>query len=277
MSYIKQYTSYTIEDLRYKSGVYTITNTKNGKVYIGGAVDFYDRFRLHIADLLKNKHFNPHLQNAVNKYGLESFEFEIWKEYPIEIAFKMETYWIETFDSTNRKYGYNINKYPTRLGAVLTQKTKDKISNSLLGTVLSQETKDRISESNPLKRAVIQLDLSGNFIKEYPGLNIAGKELGFDCTNIVAQIKRHSNRKTCHNFVFVYKEDYDPKKDYSTKKGSGFTVGKYDLQDNLLETFTDGYKAAENVKGFQTNIHAACTHPKYNNLKTYKGFKWKYI
>jgi group I intron endonuclease len=58
-------------------GIYKIRNKLNGKFYIGSSVDISRRFSHHQLDLSKNKHDNPHLQNAWNKYGGENFEFEI--------------------------------------------------------------------------------------------------------------------------------------------------------------------------------------------------------
>lgn len=216
MSYINDYTGYKIEDLRYKSGVYTITNKLNKKVYVGGAINFYDRFRLHIADLLKNKHFNPYLQNAVNKYGINNFEFEILEEHPIELTFQMEAYWINLLDSTNDKLGYNINRFPTRLGAILSRETKEKIANSLRGRKQTSEQIRKAWENNPIKRKIIQLDLEGRFLKEFDTITQASIELGIKNSNITRVAKRKS--KTAKNFVFVYSEEYDKDKNYKTKK-----------------------------------------------------------
>lgn len=52
-----------------RAGVYKISNSSNGKCYIGSSIDI-DRRRLeHFSALLHNKHINQHLQNAYNKYG----------------------------------------------------------------------------------------------------------------------------------------------------------------------------------------------------------------
>ena len=61
-------------------GIYKITNTANGKVYIGSSVDVHGRFNCHRSDLRNNRHGNQHLQNAWNLYGENSFVFEIIEE-----------------------------------------------------------------------------------------------------------------------------------------------------------------------------------------------------
>src|SRR6266705_1935061 len=46
------------------SGIYQITCTANGKIYIGSAANLHRRQRIHYCELQQNKHYNPHLQNA---------------------------------------------------------------------------------------------------------------------------------------------------------------------------------------------------------------------
>lgn len=59
------------------SGIYQIVNKINGKVYIGGTIDLRERFANHISELRNNRHHSIYLQRAYNKYGVESFYFEI--------------------------------------------------------------------------------------------------------------------------------------------------------------------------------------------------------
>lgn len=58
-----------------ESGIYQIKNSINNNIYIGSSVNIRTRFKTHLNLLKKNKHENLKLQNAVNKYGLENFEF----------------------------------------------------------------------------------------------------------------------------------------------------------------------------------------------------------
>lgn len=58
-----------------KGGIYMISCIISGKFYIGSTIDFRKRFNGHKSYLRNNKHHNPHLQNAWNKYGEENFEF----------------------------------------------------------------------------------------------------------------------------------------------------------------------------------------------------------
>ena len=61
------------------SGIYTITNLVNKKIYLGKSSNVKRRLSNHKVSLMSFRHENEHLQNAVNKYGIENFEFEIIK------------------------------------------------------------------------------------------------------------------------------------------------------------------------------------------------------
>ena len=63
------------------SGIYLIENTVNGKVYVGSAVNFNERFRVHNYYLSRGSHHSPKLQYAWNKYGEKSFTFKISGSY----------------------------------------------------------------------------------------------------------------------------------------------------------------------------------------------------
>jgi len=59
------------------SGVYKITNTVNGKIYIGSCANFRHRAKIHSSTLDKRSHHNIHLQHSYHKHGSDAFLFEI--------------------------------------------------------------------------------------------------------------------------------------------------------------------------------------------------------
>jgi len=58
-------------------GIYTITNTISGKIYIGQTINIRRRWHSHHWHLRKNAHRNSHLQRAWNKYGEKAFVFKV--------------------------------------------------------------------------------------------------------------------------------------------------------------------------------------------------------
>ncbi len=78
-----------------KSGIYKIINNINNKIYIGSAVNLPNRKSTHFCALKGSYHHNLHLQNAVNKYGIENFKFEIIEYCIKEELILREQYWID--------------------------------------------------------------------------------------------------------------------------------------------------------------------------------------
>ena len=60
-----------------KSGVYKLTNTTNGRIYVGSCKEFKTRWKQHSKSLEMNKHSNRFLLNDFNKCGTDAFVFEI--------------------------------------------------------------------------------------------------------------------------------------------------------------------------------------------------------
>jgi len=91
-----------------KSGVYTITNIINNKIYVGSTNNFVRRFNDHKKELINNIHKNNYLQKSFNKYGKENFKFEILEECLPEIRLGIEQYWMNMLNASNRNFGYNL-------------------------------------------------------------------------------------------------------------------------------------------------------------------------
>ena len=77
------------------------------------------------------------------------------------------------------------------IGISRDNKTKIAISKRLTGVKRSEETKEKVRQSIIKKqgRPVLQLDRSGNLIKEWPAGAVAARELGIDKANLNACCK----------------------------------------------------------------------------------------
>lgn len=137
------------------NGIYLIINLINNKIYVGSAIKFKIRWRIHTNELNRNCHGNKHLQAAWNKYGQENFKFVII-EYTSDLIEK-EQYWIDKLQVCNRKFGYNIvPNARTQLGYKHTNESKNKMSISKLN--MSEETKKKMSISQTgLKRSELHV------------------------------------------------------------------------------------------------------------------------
>jgi group I intron endonuclease len=127
------------------SGIYKITNVKNGKVYIGSAQNIHRRWKEHLRTLSNGTHHCKYLQNAFNKYG-EKFFILSTKEL-IEDSSKhieREQFWMDYYKSYNPKYGYNTRiKAESNLGVKYSEETKQRISLANKGKKRSEEFKQK--------------------------------------------------------------------------------------------------------------------------------------
>lgn len=106
--------------------IYKITNSINGKIYIGqdskNNPDYYGS--------------GTYLKRAINKYGKENFKKEIIEDNISnkQILNEREIYWIGKLDSRNPEIGYNltIGGEGTN-GYIFTKEDKEKISNAVSG------------------------------------------------------------------------------------------------------------------------------------------------
>lgn len=96
--------------------IYKITNTVNGKIYIGSSHDGYRGIEKRWKDHIKNSKYengysyNYPLYKAMRKYGVENFTYEIIeKDIPtLELREAKEQLYIIQFNSLcNTGYGYN--------------------------------------------------------------------------------------------------------------------------------------------------------------------------
>lgn len=114
------------------SGIYLITNTANGKVYVGKTKDFYKRYYQYVSDVRTKSsgRINDYLMNAFVKHGFEMFIFSVIEEIGIEECAARELYWIEFYDATNKEFGYNL-RMDSSSGMIVHPDTSLKISNRL--------------------------------------------------------------------------------------------------------------------------------------------------
>jgi len=166
-----------------KSGIYLITSSVNGKRYVGSAASLRSRKNDHFSALKNRTHINRHLQNHVNKYGLDNLIFSIVEFCTKEKLIEREQYYINTLNpefnicliagsslgvkfskkakqkisealkgkftgKNNPMYGiHRFGKDAPNYGKHLSKETKLKISKAHLNKTISEETKRKISKS----------------------------------------------------------------------------------------------------------------------------------
>jgi group I intron endonuclease len=163
--------------------IYKIINKINGKVYIGFTSTISGRWKKHIFDTINNNKktdSNKILHNAMRKYGIENFEYEVIyqskdRDYTLNT---MEKFFIVEFNSHcvggegyNATYGGQgtfgpktkehrkklslSNQY---LGKILPKEIKEKISLKLKGRIFSEQHLKRKSEAQKKKVMVNNIE-----------------------------------------------------------------------------------------------------------------------
>jgi len=122
------------------TGIYQIKSIQKEKIYIGSAVSLKCRKSTHFKELKDNTHSNKHLQNHVNKYGIEDLVFIIMEFCSKEKLIEREQYWMDTL-----KPEFNICR----------------VAGSALGVKWSEEQKQKIrGENNPMKKIEVRQKVS---------------------------------------------------------------------------------------------------------------------
>lgn len=130
--------------MKQDSGVYQVTNSIDGKLYVGSAAHLSQR---------KWEHFNvpersnPRLQNAMNKYGKENFVFEV-VEYveDTDSLVSKEQFYIDKAKLEGKEL-YNILLVASsRFGLKNSLETNRKISEANTGRTISETAKELIRQ-----------------------------------------------------------------------------------------------------------------------------------
>lgn len=122
------------------SYIYRITNTSNGRFYIGRTKDPEKRFRVHMAKLKLGNHQNGAMQDDWND-GENSFQFTITETLDDSQAVIREQALLDEY------FDYGVNCYnlqPSATGGA--QGSKAKLRRVKLNTKILPETKELLRE-----------------------------------------------------------------------------------------------------------------------------------
>lgn len=146
------------EDLRLK-GIYKITNTENGKMYIGRSENIEARFIRHITELEHGTHSNWKLQNAYNLLkDKNKLQFEILEEIKdsnlLPIA---EQYYYDKYNVYEN--GYNLSRFADEPAYhwetyAKTKKVFDEVNNTIPPTLRNTYAKTKKVRSEIMRPLV---------------------------------------------------------------------------------------------------------------------------
>ena len=210
--------------------IYKITNTINGKMYIGKTeLTIEKRFQQHCNDSQRDKMSNRPLYKAMRKYGVEFFSIEEIEE--TDNPEEREKYWIEFYGTF--KNGYNatmggdgkryidydlvVATYQELQNARKTAEKLDISPDSVLNILKSKNIPICSSSEIALRqfgKITNMYSLDGKFIQSFPSTNAAAEYMvqngltGCKKTTIKQHITEvcTGRRKTAAKFKWKYSE-----------------------------------------------------------------------
>lgn len=203
------------------AGVYKITNTLNGKIYIGSSKDLYHRKRQYEWGCSSDKEYSETRRTVsveMRKYGIDNFNFDIiamGKEYEdCQYRLSQETAFIKELNATNPEIGYNKARKAVR--------------------GLASSRKQGAVERNLRTDPIYSVDLKAKSIMIYlSGAKGVGADTGHDRT-VATHALRNGLLFDKHLYLFYVDED-------RRKKTHKKIVNKFDADDSKLKQYLKAY------------------------------------
>lgn len=213
-------------------GIYKIQNLINNKIYIGQSTNIEERLRRH-----KIIHDDCVIHKAIQKYGAENFSYEIIELCEIPQLDQKEIYWINYYQST-MPIGYNM------------------VDGGSNGAGFAKG------------RAVLQYDLLGNFIAEYPSARQAAEKTQINNSSISACCRGEISHTK--DFQWKYKDSDKlifPIKNVKIIKRS---ILQYDLNGQFVKKYSSLAEAFSETNICKSTISNVCNR----KGKTAGGYLW---
>lgn len=136
------------------SGVYTITNKANGKIYVGSSSNIEKRWKTHLNSLQKGMHHNCKLQNDYVKYSENYFELNILEETTNNLKTKEDQYIAKLnsketgYNIADANFGDTLTYHPDREGRIARMTLKLHQTINLMSAQERKDTYGKIGSSN---------------------------------------------------------------------------------------------------------------------------------
>jgi group I intron endonuclease len=260
--------------------IYKITNKITNKCYIGETVkpDPEKRWTQH-KNTIKRGIGCPALQDAVKKYGVENFKFDVILICFDEDRFKYEIEYIKKYN-TLVPNGYNIlegGPGGSFKGKTHSEETKKQISETIKQKYIDNpELKREMSERNKI---LMNSHIINNKIRE--GIKNSKK---FQQMILDKKVGNYNNRPHSEETKNKIRESVDKyynenpiisqvniiKHRDAMAKSTGVKIRQYDSHNNLINTFVSISEASRQTGITKTSIQ---NFAKNNTIN--RGFIWK--
>lgn len=201
------------------TGIYKITCTITGEVYIGQSTSISRRWATHKRELRQGIHYNKHMQRTYDRYGAETFVYEVLEQCPAKKLNEREQFYIKMFDSKNKGFNQDWGGCDIR-GE----------HNPMFG--IKGDRGPRFIDY------ILRLSSEGEILNEFDSTIAAAKAIGCAPSSVLKCLntwrgKDYDDRRhfSIKKFQFIYKQDYEKllpyhNFDHIVKKGEKYITTK---------------------------------------------------
>lgn len=243
-------------------------------IYIGQTTkDPNIRWSTHKSTIKCGKGCCPILKNAVNKYGIENFKFEVLIICFDEDLCKYEKEYIKKYNSITPN-GYNANEggevggmfkgrhHSDETKKLLSERSKKAYENMELRKQNGEIIKKALQNSEKWKKAIEEGRL-GNGGKKLAGIK-RSEEIK---RKISESVKKYYSNGNTHNLKLQYKNHSE-----IMTKAIGKRVWQYTITNEFIKEYPCITEAERQTNVSRRNIQSNAA----NRSKTAGGFIWKY-
>ena len=264
--------------------IYLITNTVNGKTYVGQHCgDTDSRWKQHLKSALKVENPLP-LYRAMRKYGVDKFKYEVLEQVPLSKGQKFlddrERFWIKEKKSFIGENGYNVTEG----------------GQGVMTFYCSSVRSDKLSDSLDTKNYGQYDPFTGKLIKIWDKAKDAEKELGVRSSHMLNASNWHKGEgrygKTAGGFMWLVLDNNENFPEYITplsikktgnfgksklgqqiiNKQSGQEISQYSLSGFLIDTFPNNTREVERITGIRASSIGNAIKGK---TRVGSGYQWR--
>lgn len=154
----------------------------------------------------------------------------------------------------------------------------DSLPENKINSILKSKDSQNSTNGKTFKK-VIQYDLEGNFIQIFNSFTEAAKSVGINSTTCISQSCK--NLGASYGYIWRFYSNNFPRHiepnlsqhSLIVANKKNFKIYQYDLNNNLINTWTSYKEITDSLGICRTGIYQCCT----GKLKTYKNYIWKYV
>lgn len=219
---------------------------------------------------------NPYFERAIKKYGWENFEHIIlFNNLTEDEANHLEELYIDLYDTTNPKNGYNLHTGGRHHS--ISESTREKFRQACKGRFVGEKNpfygKHHSQEAlDAMRIRVEKYSLDGEYLETYASVREAAEKNNADISSL-SKTCRGIRKKTCQGFQWKFENDPKEIKPYKRSTHNCKRVLQLDLNGNVLSEYKSLLEAGSQ---FAVNADKCIGDCCRGDQKTAYGYKWQY-